>query len=62
MKRIPITVEVREKIALKIIKYLQQKHYLIHNGAGSGEFNLWTTYITASTIREDIYEELCGTI
>ena len=60
MKRITITKELRQKISLKLQLYLEHKNYL--NGAGNREFDLLTTYIKAGSIREDIYEELCGII
>ena len=65
MKRIEITPELRQRIYKKfeeVYKIHSTSESFMHYGGGTRELDLLRTYMTAGTIREDIYEELCGII
>jgi len=60
MKRIDITQELRIKIIKKYEEYKKKEPW--YSGPHSRQWDLLHTYSHASTIREDIYKELCGII
>ena len=59
-KRITIDSELRSRIVKQYKRYqIRESWYL---GPHSRNFDLLSTYAYADTIRNDIYEELCGII
>lgn len=65
MKRIRITAELRQRIYKKfeeVYKIHRTNQSFMNYGGGNRKLDLLRTYMTAGSIREDIYKELCGII